>query len=119
MFPHGTRVRSSADEEGQGGVAMVDAQGRWRGVHFGDRAGGAKIAPSGEGGMVERVPKTTPKRAVFCHLFTGTEIYEVSQSHVQRAIVTHKENGCGGFGTHYIVKNSYRANLTNARLVAA
>jgi hypothetical protein len=28
--------------------------------------------------LVERVPKTAPKAAVFCHLFTGTETYEGS-----------------------------------------
>jgi hypothetical protein len=31
-------------------TASHDAQGRWRGVHFGDRARGAKIGPSKEGG---------------------------------------------------------------------
>jgi hypothetical protein len=79
-----------------------NAQSRLRGVHFGDRARGAKIGPAEEGvlrwrlswvlgalepkkglkrprraglGVVERVPKTAPKGAVFCHLFTGTETY--------------------------------------------
>jgi hypothetical protein len=33
-------------------TASHDAQGRWRGVHFGDRARGAKIGPSKEGGRV-------------------------------------------------------------------
>jgi hypothetical protein len=28
-------------------------------------------------GVVERVPKTGPKGAVFCRLFTGTETYPV------------------------------------------
>jgi hypothetical protein len=31
-------------------TASHDAQGRWRGVHFGDRARGAKTGPSKEGG---------------------------------------------------------------------
>jgi len=31
-------------------TASHDAQGRWRGVHFRDRARGAKIGPSGGGG---------------------------------------------------------------------
>ena len=31
-------------------TASHDAQGRWRGAHFGDRARGAKIGPSEEGG---------------------------------------------------------------------
>ena len=39
-------------------TASHDAQGRWRGVHFGDRARGAKIGSSEEGrrwGRVENV----------------------------------------------------------------
>jgi hypothetical protein len=39
-------------------TASHDAQGRWRGVHFGDRARGAKIGPSEEGGEVGRVSES-------------------------------------------------------------
>jgi hypothetical protein len=38
------------DREARACTASHDAQGRWRGVHFGDRACGAKIGPSEEGG---------------------------------------------------------------------
>jgi hypothetical protein len=32
-------------------------------------------------GVVERVPKTAPKGAVFCHPFTGTETYAARRKH--------------------------------------
>ena len=36
-----------------------------------------KVARRAGWALVERVPKTAPKAAVFCHLFTETETYLV------------------------------------------
>jgi hypothetical protein len=49
------------DGEGGGGHwTRDDAQGRWRKVHFGDRARGAKIGPSEDGGGGEVLERQAP-----------------------------------------------------------